>query len=426
MAFSDKTLISRRLFTRFALGAASTLLLAGCDASDDASDVDGAVDSSEAAEEVTTTVTVYDRDAETEPEPEQDPNTISIVMVGDILVHPSVWESGELEDGTRNYDHLFAQVADVVEDASLAILVQETILGDEDLGFSGFPTFCSPQEIGDAEVEAGFDVAVHATNHSIDQGLIGIETELAYWRNSHPEMTVVGIADSEEVAAEVPVLEVGEHSVCVLSYTRSLNGLELPDDAPWAVRMIDEDQIASDIQLARDQGAELVIVCPHWGTEYTHEPNDYQTTWAQTIADLGADVIIGSHTHALQPVTTIESSDGRTVPLYWSLGNFVSGQSREITMVGGMARLTVTFNDDGSFTFASIGLSPVVTHKAEGTNFTTYFLADYTEELAASNLILESDTEDCTGFTRAWCVDECADCLGDGFDAETCEYVLSI
>ena len=105
-----------------------------------------------------------------EPEPEPEPQTITIRMVGDMLLHTPLLESGLMEDGSRSYDHFFTHTKDLIQEADLAIVNQEVILGGEELGLSGYPNFNAPFEVGDALADAGFDVVLHATNHAVDKG----------------------------------------------------------------------------------------------------------------------------------------------------------------------------------------------------------------------------------------------------------------
>lgn len=359
-------------------------------------------------------VTVYDRADGSSSGDDQ----LTILAIGDVLLHPSVQDSGLRADGTRDYSHFFAHIAGDVEAADLALVSQETLLGGEALGLSGYPSFNGPQEVGDAEVAAGFDVVLHANNHALDRGLDGIAAELAYWRSAHPDMLVTGIADSQEAAGEVPVVERAGHVVAVLNYATYLNGIPLPE--PWAVRMMDTELVAADVAAARSAGADLIVACPHWGDEYAAAPNADQRGWAKTLADAGVDVIIGGHPHVLQPFETLTLADGRTVPVFWSVGNFVSGQSRMDTMVGGMAQVSVSFSDAGAHV-DECRLTALVTQRAEGEDFTTRRLADYTEELAAANGIRAF--EGCGGFTRQWCVDFCSERLGEGFDPAAGELV---
>lgn len=387
--------LTRRAFLSSALAGIS-FALAGCSGPEPAAPV--------APERPT----VYEEDA---------PDELTVLMVGDVLVHTGVWQSGERADGTRNYDHLFAQVADDVAAADVAIVGQETILGGTALGLSGYPAFNSPQEIGDAEVAAGFDVALCGSNHALDKGMTGIEAALAYWRSAHPEVLVTGIADSQEAFDALPLVEREGHRIAILNYTYGTNGIPLPQ--PWAVRQLDEAQIVADVAAVRDAGAEAIVACPHWGVEYAAAPSDDQRRWARVLADAGADAIIGGHPHVVQPFEVIESSEGRTVPVFWSVGNFTSTQPRKDTMVGATAQVSLLF--DGGCEVTSCTLTPLVTHRAAGTAFTTYRLADYTEELAAANQI--RGMSGCGDFSFQWCVDFCAERLGDAFDASTGQLV---
>ena len=364
-------------------------------------------------------VTIYDqaadgREAASSDGPASAPDELTLLMVGDVLLHDTVQDTGLMPDGTRDYAHLFAQVADDIAAADVAIAGQETILGGEALGLSGYPTFNGPQEVGDAEAAAGFDALAHANNHALDRGLDGIAAELAFWRSAHPDVLVAGIADSQEVADEPPIVERAGHRVAVLSYAAMTNGIPLPE--PWAVRMLDEEAIVSDVTAALEAGAELVVACPHWGNEYESSPSQEQRRWAQVLADAGADVIIGAHPHVLQPFEVLAAADGRSVPVFWSLGNFVSNQDTTDTMLGGMARVRASFSGGGA-AVVECGLTALVTHKAAGTAFTTYRLADYTESLAAANSVHATDA----GFSRQACVELCSARLGDGFDPATCE-----
>lgn len=319
-----RIMLTRRSF--FSAAALAGLgVLAGCSAGDRPGPEPGRED-----------VTIYDQASGGEgvAEPAPSPVELEILVVGDVLLHDTVQDTGLMPDGTRDYAHLFAQVADDIAAADVAVASQESPLGGASLGLSGYPAFNGPQEVGDAEVAAGFDVIAHANNHALDRGMDGIAAELAYWRSAHPEVLVTGIADSQETADAPPVIEREGHVVAVLGYATMTNGIPLPE--PWAVRMVDEGTIAADVAAAREAGAELVMACPHWGEEYVTSPDDNQRYWAQVLADAGVDVIVGGHPHVLQPFEALTASDGRSVPVFWSLGNFTSNQNDMETMVGGI------------------------------------------------------------------------------------------
>jgi len=201
---------------------------------------------------------------------------VTLVMVGDILMHMPVNNSGRLADGSRNFDHLFTYTKDMIEAADIAIVNQEVILGGPELGISGYPRFNTYYEVGDALVNAGFDVILHATNHSLDRGREGIENCLAFWEEHYPDIAVVGIYDSKEKQDEIYVCEQEGIKIAILNYTYGTNGLPFPAGMPYAVNLLDRERIASDVARAKEI-ADFVVLCPHWGTEYQKKPSGYHT-----------------------------------------------------------------------------------------------------------------------------------------------------
>ena len=332
--------------------------------------------------------------------PPPKPDTISVVMVGDVLLHDELTNSGIAEDGTRNYDHIFANVADEIRGADLALVNEEVILGGEELGFSGYPRFNGPFEVGDAEVAAGFDVILQATNHSLDKDKAGLVNDLEFWRTNHPGIRVTGIYDSAEARDEICVVDVEDVRIAILNYTYSTNGRDMPPGMPWAVAMLDEEAIRKDFEKAREQ-SDFIIVCPHWGTEYSHEVSKSQKAWADYFVELGADLIIGAHPHVIEPLETLTGEDGREVPVYWSLGNFIcytggTGDGVADRMLGAMAKVTLSVDrtDGVSVSVKETEAIPLVTQMEAGFHgTTTYFLDDYTEELAEENDVAAADPD---------------------------------
>lgn len=344
--------------------------------------------------------------------------TATLMMVGDMLIHTAVWKSGEREDGTYNYDHFFANLSDEFSDADIAMVNQETILGGTEHGLEDFPYFNSPQELGDAEVKAGVDVAISATNHSLDHGYEGICWTLDYWRSKHPEVLVPGIADTEEVARTPNIIERNGIKVGVLSYTAFTNGLYPPSDKTWCINVLENCDIPGDVARMREAGADIVVACPHWGVEYVHEPHASEYAWADVLVEAGVDAIIGTHPHVIQPVEVLEDADGKRIPVFWSLGNYISSQIDKPRMVGGMAKLTFEKTSAGS-RVVSYSMTPLVTHRAWDVTMSVYRLADYTDKLAEKNVVRLTDG--CGDFDVAYCRDLAAQVLGDAYDPEACE-----
>lgn len=331
----------------------------------------------------------------TAPEPTPEPE-IRLVMVGDILLHTPLAESGKKPEGGYDFSAVFANLKEEIESADLALVNQEVIIGGEELGVSGYPAFNAPYELGDALMDAGFDVVLHATNHALDKRKQGILNCLSFWRENYPDTAVLGIHDSEESRQEIYVYEQQGIRIAVLNYTYSTNGVPMPEDMPYAVDMLQKEKIAADLARAEEL-ADLVIVCPHWGKEYVLEQTKSQESWAEFFAENGADLIIGTHPHVIEPIEQITSRNGNQALVYYSLGNFVNwtGQSGEgiaDRMVGGMAQVTIGMDEDGGAAITEYGVLPVVCHLEKGFGgVTVYPLAEYTEELAARNEIIKQD-----------------------------------
>lgn len=339
---------------------------------------------------------------------EPTPSTISLLMVGDILLHTPVEEAAKQEDGSYNFDAIFANVQEEVQAADLAIVNQEVILGGEELGISGYPAFNAPYAVGDSLVKSGFDVICHGTNHALDKGKKGLLNCINFWREQYPQAAVLGIHDSQESQDEIYIYEQDGLKVAILNFTYGTNGIALPSDMPYAVDLLEEKKVVAAIQKAEEL-ADFTVVCPHWGTEYQLQQSAVQEKWAKLFAEKGVDLVLGTHPHVIQPIEWVTDEEtGHEMLVYYSLGNFVnwtsgSGAGIANRMVGGMARVTLMQEDD-RVVIAEYGVTPVVCHLEKGTNgVTVYTLEDYTAELGAANQIVHQDAS----FSLEYCEQLC-------------------
>ena len=350
--------------------------------------------------------------AKTGPAVQEEPDTFTVIMVGDILLHDGIEKCAKREDGSYDFSEVFRHTKKEIESADLAIVNEEVIIGGSDLRVSGYPSFNAPYEIADALADAGFDVICHATNHALDRGGTGITNCLRYWKDNHPEIETVGIYTSKEDSGKTCIYEKDGYRIAVLNYTYGTNGIPLPKDMPYAVALLDESKVKEDIKKA-EEAADFTIVCPHWGIEYNLGISDMQKKWAKVLANCGADLIIGTHPHVIEPVETITCDDGREVPVYYSLGNFInwtSGSGRGVAnrMVGAMAVVTLTKDDKGSVTVSDHKVRPVVSHvRSQTDGSTVYFLSDYTQAKAFLNEIRKRDSS----FSYEYCERLCRDVL---------------
>lgn len=357
--------------------------------------------------------TDIEKDAK-EPEVYMEPE-IDILMVGDVLLHDNVQESGKLADGSYNYDHLFANITEDVKAADIAIANQEVILGGKEIGLYGYPNFNGPYEVGDALVKAGFNVILHATNHTLDRGKTALVNCMNFWKTSHSDVAVLGVFETQEAYDnDIYVYEKDGLKIAILNYTYGTNGMPAPSDMPFAVAMLEKEKVISDLEKA-NAIADFVVVCPHWGTEYRHEQSDEQEYWANLFLNHGVDLVIGTHPHYIQPVEMLIGENGEQMLVYYSLGNFInstsdSGRGTADRMIGGMAKITVAKSEDGKAYIKDYGIEPLVTQLLYGTQeITTYKLSDYTEELALQNQILKQDSV----FSLEFCKELCGEVFGE-------------
>lgn len=317
----------------------------------------------------------------------EEPAVVTLMALGDNLIHNTVYWSAELPEGGYDFTPFYADIRPTVQSYDLACINQETIFVKDRSMLSNYPAFGSPTEVGDALTDTGFDVVSCATNHCYDKLDTGILDTCSYWREADPHMTVLGIHDSEADAAALRVVECNGIRIAMLNYTYGLNY-----SAPQKKWMVDQfssyDAVAADLEKA-EAGADFTIVFAHWGEEGQTAPNNMQKTWAQFLADHGADLIIGGHPHLVQPLEAVTAEDGRTVPVFYSLGNFLSHQDQVRNMLGGMADVTIE-KDAGGVRITHCELKPTVNVILYSTTNDWYFyrpmlLEDYTEELAAQH-----------------------------------------
>lgn len=377
------------------------------------------------ASEIQNTQTIdVDATEELEEETEAVQREYKIVMVGDVLLHTPVEESCRQEDGSYDYDTLFAHTKDEILAADLALVNQEVIIGGAELGISGYPNFNADFSLCDSLVRAGFDVICHATNHALDKGRVGLVNCAQHWREQYPQITVLGIHDTADTStscgADPAIIELPDMRIAVLNYTYGTNGIPLPEDMPYAVDLLDEEQVAADIRRAGEL-ADFTIVCPHWGTEYQLTPDASQEKWTKIFVENGADLVLGTHPHVIEPIEwVVDEESGHEMLVYYSLGNFVNwtsgtGEGVANRMVGGMAEVTITKGDSGEVKITDYGVHPVVSHVTSGSGgVTTYFLEDYSEELEEENEIVFQDSD----FSREYCIDLCNSVWGDLWNAE--------
>lgn len=251
----------------------------------------------------------------------------TLVASGDVLPHDSIIRQARADAGGKGYDFrpMLAGAASVVSHADLAICHMETVYGDEDGPYTGYPEFVSPPQVADALAATGYDACSTASNHTLDDGRRGVAHTLGAL-----DRAGVAHAGSGRTAAEAErpaLLRAGGARVAHLAYTYGTNDIAPPQDAPWTVRLIDRDRVLADARSARKAGADIVVVSLHWGTEWQQDPDEQQLTLSQeltasrTAGRPDVDLILGTHAHVPQ---AYEKVNGTWVVL--GMGDQIAGR----------------------------------------------------------------------------------------------------
>ena len=328
-------------------------------------------------------------------EKEQEENTIELLAVGDNIAHQTIREVGMTEYGPWNYDSVYQYVKEDVEAADLALVTQETIFVEDREDVSGYPSFGTPPEFGDALVNTGFDVIASATNHALDKGTDSIEYTLNWWEENHPDIPVLGLYDSQEASEEIPIISCKDLKLAMLDYTYSLNGLELPSGQEYMVDVFDEEKAREDIRQAKEL-ADVVIVVMHVGNEYEQDVDQETQEWTDIFLEEGVDIVIGSHPHVVRTMETLTGEDGHKMLVYYSLGNFTSTQTDLPSLMGAMAKITVRKNiETGEIEIPEHEFIPLLMYyNKEIPQAAIYKLEDYPQELIQQHFVYEENPEE--------------------------------
>lgn len=337
----------------------------------------------------TTAVTTEETTTAT-TEPPEVWETVSFAATGDNLIHSSIYKQAAARSADGGYDFAYAyeNVTDLIEEADIAVINQETLICNDQFEPSTYPCFNSPTALGNHMIDIGFDVFTIANNHTLDKGVNGLNACLDYWESK--DVTVAGAYRNAEDAANIRTNEVNGVTFSYLAYTESLNGLYLPADSELVIGdALDIDGMTADIKAA-EEISDVCIVALHWGVENSDVISDYQRSVAKTLAEAGADVIIGNHPHVLRDIEMIEREDGSQALCAYSLGNFISAQSVGQNLIGGVLQFNVSALvsgvEEAQPVISDVKLIPIVTHyDGNYSNVRIYKLSQYTPELAAAH-----------------------------------------
>jgi poly-gamma-glutamate synthesis protein (capsule biosynthesis protein) len=270
--------------------------------------------------------------------------TAAINVVGDLMCHSTQINYAHVNDDSFDFNGVFSEVKQYLSDADFTIGNFETVLAGKKKGYSGYPFFNAPDDFLIAIKDAGFDLLVNANNHAIDKGANGVERTIK--KMDELGINHTGAYLSQPDRDSIRIFNINGINLAVLAYSYSTNGIPLPKGKNYIINLIDYDLIEQDIRRARNKRVDIVLVYFHFGEEYQRNPNSYQKEVINHTINAGADIIIGSHPHVVQPVDYFKTNNANldTGFIAYSLGNFISNQRWKYSDAGVVIKIKVSKN----------------------------------------------------------------------------------
>lgn len=293
---------------------------------------------------------------------EQKDTSISMAVVGDIMCHgPNYKDAYNASTKTYDFSTFFPQIKSYISNADIAVGNLETTFAGGNKAYSGYPTFNSPPQLAKDIQDLGIDVLTTSNNHSMDSdynGLINTIDTLDNLGISH-----TGTFKSEEDKNKILIKDVNGVKIAFLSYTYGTNGISIPKGKEYCINLINKDLIKKQLESAKAQNPDVICVSMHWGIEYKLQPNTEQKDLADYLFENGADIILGSHPHVLEPMEKrpVTLSDGTKKDgfVIYSLGNFISAQKDKYTKDSIILNLKITKHSQGNITIDSYDYTPI-------------------------------------------------------------------
>ena len=307
------------------------------------------------------------------PDEEED---VSLVFSGSIYLNNMPYLSGLRSDNTFNYDHLFTHVSNFIKHADISVALQETLfyINPSEKFKANFVN--TPKELGDAIAKAGFNTVLHATQSAYNKLDAGIINTLAYWKNTHPNVTVLGISKTEMRENDCHIFEKNGVKIAIIDFATYLSK-SLPKTKNYLVNIITKQKIEEIMNKVRDQ-ADFFIACVDWGVKSEKKPSKKQLYYAKLLIENGINLIVGNHPDFVQPVSYVRAQNGNCGLVFFSLGQFIGDGKNDL---GALAHIVVT-KGKGKAYISSYSLRPVINHRVKSNQYTVYRLPVYTQELA--------------------------------------------
>lgn len=329
--------------------------------------------------------------------PKKEDITINMSVIGDIMCHNSQYQDA-FDGSTYDFSYVFSDIKNYIDKADIAIGNLETTFAGAKRGYSNYPTFNTPEQLAYNLKDFGIDVVSTANNHCMDKGYSGLVSTLNYLDDAGISHT--GTSRSIEEQNEVLIKDVNGIKIAFLSFTYGTNGIPISSGKEYSVNLISDDFILEQLSLAKAESPDLICVSMHWGIEYQNTQNKEQERLAELLFKNGTDIILGSHPHVLQPMEkrTITLDDGTTKDgfVIYSLGNFMSGQTKERTRNSIILNIELTKSgENDKISIGKVSYIPIYMYKNTTKSKQKYLVLDIENAISqydSGNFIINSST----------------------------------
>ncbi len=292
--------------------------------------------------------------------------TFTLSAIGDIMCHNTQYIDAYNQD-TDNYDfsYVFEDISLYTKTADICVGNLETTFAGEEVGYSSYPTFNTPDSLAYELKDLGVDVLSTAGNHALDKGFDGLSRTIDTLNAA--DISHLGTYKTEEDQNKTLIKYVKGIKIAFVNYTYGTNGIAIPSDKPYCVNLINEDLIKKQIDSAKEENPDIIIACMHWGNEYKTTQNSTQEELADFLFQNGVDIILGTHPHVLEPMEnrTVTLEDGTTKDgfVIYSLGNFIADQNAEYTRDSIILNIDITKHVDGTISIDNYEYIPIYMYK---------------------------------------------------------------
>ena len=311
--------------------------------------------------------------------------TFHLTAIGDIMCHNTQYMDAYNSDtGKYDFSYVFEDIEYYIKNSNITVANLETTFAGEDVGYSNYPRFNTPDALAYNLKKLGVDVVSTAGNHSLDYGFDGLSRTIDVLNKA--DISHVGTYQTQEERDTIVFKYVKGIKIAFLNYAYGTNGITIPSDKSYCINLIDEELIKNDIETAKSQEADIIVASVHWGTEYSTVPNGTQNELADFLFQNGVNIILGTHPHVLQKMEkrTVTLEDGSTQDgfIIYSLGNFISDQNADNTRTSIILDLQITKHTDESVTIDNVSYTPIYMYKDSSSTMKKMKLLDINKTIS--------------------------------------------